>query len=298
MPVRIWMYPCSGGWECVSKKVCVCECVIPSSTHYSRTYPRVAFTSDLCSAAGTITERPDSSANVHHIHSVSPLLPPFLPLLFLHIRLTGGANLKRKRRKTTVNLTCRLIRWSFIFSWLQPSSFFLAFLSMNHSCSYVFSFLFLTLYLMHFLCTLNHRLSKVSAKQSRANKIKRGRWSERTWDGKRGNKDRVRREAWLGAVTGQLPVPLPAFFSPSSPPPPPLSIHPQVTELPSGRGGGMKRLRENYTESFSLTRQGKLKVGNFKQLLKRRGRVGEKGWTREGQREKKTEKAIWDLRSW
>lgn len=48
------------------------ECVTPSSTHYSRTCPRVAFTSDLCSTAGTITERPASSADVHHIHS--PLL--------------------------------------------------------------------------------------------------------------------------------------------------------------------------------------------------------------------------------
>lgn len=47
----------------------------------------------------------------------------------------------------------------------------------------------------------------------------------------------------MGAVTGQLPVPLPAFFSPSSPPPPPLSVHPQVTELPSGRGGGDEEIK-------------------------------------------------------
>lgn len=92
----------------------------------------------------------------------------------------------------------------------------------------------------------------------------------------------------MGAVTGQLPVPLPAFFL-SSPPPPPLSLHPQVTELSSGEEG-MKRLRENYTESFSLTRQGKWKVGNFKQLLKRQGRVGEKGWTREEQTDTQREK--------
>lgn len=48
-------------WEYVPKDVCVCEFVIPSPTHYSTSYPRVAFTSDLCSTAGTITERPDSS---------------------------------------------------------------------------------------------------------------------------------------------------------------------------------------------------------------------------------------------
>lgn len=59
---------------CVSESGCVCECVTASPTHYNRTYPRVAFTSDLCSAAGTITERPDSSVSVHHIHSLSSAL--------------------------------------------------------------------------------------------------------------------------------------------------------------------------------------------------------------------------------
>ncbi len=209
-------------WECVSKKVCVCECVIPSSTHYSRTYPRVAFTSDLCSTAGTITERPDSSANVHHIHSLSSS-PSFLTTSFLHIRLTRGANLKQEKKEnySQFDMSFNKVKL-YLFMTALFFFFALAFLSTNHSCFYVFSFMFLILSLVHFFF------------------ITRERWSERTWDGKRGDKDRVRREAWLGAVTGQLPVPLPAFFSPSSPPPPPLSVHPQATELPSGEEGGWR----------------------------------------------------------
>lgn len=57
-----------------------------------------------------------------------------------------------------------------------------------------------------------------------------------------------------------------SLYLPSSPLPPPLLLPPsplllrlQVTELFSGEDG-MKRLRENYTESFSLTRQGKWRV--------------------------------------
>lgn len=64
-------------------RMCICECVLPPA-HYIGTQQHVAFTSDLCSSASTISERPDSSANVHHICSLSsPLLPASLPLLFL-----------------------------------------------------------------------------------------------------------------------------------------------------------------------------------------------------------------------
>lgn len=100
----------------------------------------------------------------------------------------------------------------------------------------------------------------------------------------------------MGAVTGHLPVPLPAFSSLSSPL---LFLHQQVTELSSGEER-MKRLRENYTESFSLTRR-EVESRNFKQLLKRQGQGSERKAgqekDRQMQREKKTEKAIWDLRS-
>lgn len=120
---------------------------------------------------------------------------------------------------------------------------------------------------------------------------------------KREIKTRVRREAWLGAVIGHVPVPLPAFFSLSSPPPPPLSLHPQVTEL-SSREEGMKRLRENYTESFSLTRRGKWRVGETSNNFWKDGvgsgrRAGqEKDRQIQGEKRQKKPSGIWGHSRW
>lgn len=66
----------------------------------------MAFTSNLCSAAGTITERPDFSANVHHIDSRFSL-SSYIYIHFLLVRLGSVANLKLKEEeKSGVNLTC------------------------------------------------------------------------------------------------------------------------------------------------------------------------------------------------
>lgn len=109
--------------ECLSMNVCICACVIPSSTHYSSTYPHVAFTSDLCSAARTITERPNSSANVHHIHPVSSL-PLFLTLPFSTSDLVVVLIQSKKRRKQDMEFY-RVKLYLFCSIFLkQPQLFF------------------------------------------------------------------------------------------------------------------------------------------------------------------------------
>lgn len=127
------------------------------------------------------------------------------------------------------------------------------------------------------------------------------RWSKRTRDGEK----RRWRQEWEGKLDwGQPRASFLSLSLPSPPPPYPLSLHPQVTQL-SSEEEGMKRLRENYTESFSLTRQGKRGVANFKQLFRRRGRVGERRAGQEGdrqiQRERKGQEkpsGIWGHGRW
>lgn len=69
-------------------------------------YQRVAFTSDLCSAASTIIERPNSSANVHHSDSLLASVHSYQGFFFFflsRIRLWwhGSAVEEKKSDKLT-----------------------------------------------------------------------------------------------------------------------------------------------------------------------------------------------------
>lgn len=108
-----------------------------------------------------------------------------------------------------------------------------------------------------FLCTLNQTLSKVY----KSNEQDKEREMEQ---------DRDREKASLiggshRPASCRSPC-LPFSILPSSTP----SLHPCAGRELFSREEGMKRLRENYTESFSLTRQGKWRVGTSNNFWKDR----------------------------
>lgn len=103
---------------------------------------------------------------------------------------------------------------------------------------------------MNFLCTLNLRLSKVSKlrKQDKEAHMNKGQKNEDK-DSKKGS--------LIGGSQRPHSCPSPCLVL--------CILHSSASSLPpsaskselSSREVGMKRLRENYTKSFSLTRQGK-----------------------------------------
>lgn len=151
---------------------------------------------------------------------------------------------------------------------------------------------------MNFVCTLNHRLSKVF-------EGKPTRWRER--DGakeegmeKKGDKNKSEKGSLIGGSHRPCSCPSPCFFLsilPSSAP----SLPPSAGNRALFQRGGDEEIKRKLHRVLLFDKKREVESrGNFKQLLKRRGRVGEKGWTREGQTDtgrEKTEKAIWDLRS-
>lgn len=265
MSIRKLMYPCRGVCESVCPRICVfvnvsypLPLIITRHIHVWH-LPLTSAPRQAQLLKGQTPQRMSITSTLSSPPSI-PTTSFFYPSPSVVVLIWSG-------KETVESLTQFDIvkRWSFIFSLLHFLSLSLSFFW--HS--FLRHFIYISLSsLMHFLCTLNQRLSKVSKSDEQ---VKEREIEQKNKGWKKDYRDRERREAWLGAVTGQLPVPLPAFLSPSFLPPPPLSIHLQVTELFS-RGEGMKRLRENYTESFSLTRQGKWRVGTSNNFWKDRFR--------------------------